>query len=96
MVYLLYYIIILENNTYVYVWVRVCMSVCIYIMLVYAGMYVYIFLWIYFRLSVNVQALYHLSYIDLLLFCYLNSGFIPITRSLYGVLWAEGGRSTCM
>ena len=36
-------------------------------------------------LSFNVPALYQLSYLGRLLFCYLNSGFILLTRMSSGV-----------
>ena len=48
-------------------------------------------------LSFNVRALYHFSYLDRILFCYLNSGFILITRASYvcmGRCVVQGG--TCM
>ena len=41
-------------------------------------------------LSFNVQSLYQPSYLDRLLFCYLNSEFIPTTRVWHCVCGVRG------
>ena len=43
-------------------------------------------------LAFNVRALYQLSYLDRLIFCYLNLEVVLITRALYGVFSATRGR----
>ena len=47
-------------------------------------------------LSFNIRARYQLSYLDRLLFCYLNSEFILITRASHVCVGCVVQGGTCM